>query len=140
MQSLLSSNCDLKTDKIIWKFPPLSKRIPSLLNSSLFLSNFFMTPLFVQILKTSDPLILGGGNIYIYRERESIKRDWDWVSKLNWKIEFLVPHSKYQNWLYKSLHFSRITGWIFWIHYSWPYGIPPRNPSASCLFCCSAGK
>ena len=32
-----------------------------------------MTPLFVQILKISDPLILGGGK-YIYREREYQKR------------------------------------------------------------------
>ena len=34
--------------------PPVSKRTP------LFLSNFFMIPLFPQILKTRSPLILGG--------------------------------------------------------------------------------
>ena len=46
-----------KTDETIWE-APLSKRPPP----PLFLSNFFMTTLFVQILKTrtSSPLILGG--------------------------------------------------------------------------------
>ena len=39
-----------KTDETVWKPPPpLSKRTP------LFLSSFFMTPLFVQILKTRNP-------------------------------------------------------------------------------------
>ena len=42
---------------------PLSKRThPPLSTNPLFLSNFFMTPLFVQISKTRSPLILGGGN------------------------------------------------------------------------------
>ena len=41
--------------------PPLSKRTP-LSTNPLFLSNFFMTPLFVQVLKVRTPLILGGGN------------------------------------------------------------------------------
>ena len=43
-----------KTDQTIWK-PPLQL-------TPLFLSNIFMTPLFVQISKTRNrPLILGGG-------------------------------------------------------------------------------
>ena len=43
--------------------PPLSKRTPPLSSNPLFLSNFFMTPLFVQILKTRTfpRLILAGG-------------------------------------------------------------------------------
>ena len=40
---------------------PLSKGTP-LSTNSLFLSNFFMIPLFVQVLKIRTPLILGGGN------------------------------------------------------------------------------
>ena len=43
-----------KTDEIVWK-PPLSKRPPPFQLTSVFLSIFFMTPLFVQILKTRTP-------------------------------------------------------------------------------------
>ena len=52
-----------KTYETIWKPPPLSKRTPPFQLNPLFLSNFFMTSLFVQILKTRNPspLILGGG-------------------------------------------------------------------------------
>ena len=46
--------------------PPSSKRILPLSTNPLFLSNFFMTPLFVQILKTRNPpLILGGRKLCI---------------------------------------------------------------------------
>ena len=42
--------------------PPLSNRTP-LSTNPLFLSNFFMTPLFVQISKTrTPPTFRGGGN------------------------------------------------------------------------------
>ena len=51
--------------------PPLSKRTPpfQLTPHPLFLSNFFMTPVFVQILKTRThpaPLILRGGGNYAF--------------------------------------------------------------------------
>ena len=44
----------MKTDKAIWK-PPLSKRTPPLSTNLLFLSKFFMSPLFIQISKTRNP-------------------------------------------------------------------------------------
>ena len=47
-----------KTDETVWNPPPpltLSKRTLPLQLTTLFLSNFFMTPLFVQILKTRNP-------------------------------------------------------------------------------------
>ena len=46
--------------------PSISKRTPPLTNP-LFLSNFFMTPLFVQILKiTNPPNFRGGGNYALF--------------------------------------------------------------------------
>ena len=51
----------MKTDKAIWK-PPLSKRTPPLSTNLLFLSNFFMRPLFIQISKARNPpTFMGGG-------------------------------------------------------------------------------
>ena len=52
-----------KTDDTVWN-PPLSKRTPTFQLTPLFLSNFFMIPLFVQILKTRNPPNFrgGGGN------------------------------------------------------------------------------
>ena len=49
-----------KTDETVWTPPP-----PPISTNPLFLSNFFMTPFFVQILKTRNrPLNFrgGGGN------------------------------------------------------------------------------
>ena len=43
-----------KTDKTIWKPPFL--RVPPFQLTPIFLSNFFMTPLFVEISKTRTPL------------------------------------------------------------------------------------
>ena len=51
-----------KTDEAIWKLPFLKESHFQL--TPLFLSNFFMTPLFVQIPKTrypSPPNFRGGG-------------------------------------------------------------------------------
>ena len=49
-----------KTDETIWRLPlPFLRDLP-LSTNPLFLSNFFMTRLFVQILKTPSLLILGG--------------------------------------------------------------------------------
>ena len=42
-----------KTDKTIWK-TPLSKRTRPLSTNPLFLSNFFMSPIFIQISKTRN--------------------------------------------------------------------------------------
>ena len=50
----------MKTDKAIWK-PPLSKRTPPLSTNLLFLSNFFMRPLFIQISKARNPPTFMGG-------------------------------------------------------------------------------
>ena len=61
----------MKTDKAIWK-PPLSKRTPPLSTNLLFLSNFFMRSLFIQISKARNPPTFmgrgGGGRklCYIY--------------------------------------------------------------------------
>ena len=41
----------IKTGEAIWK-PPLSKRNPPFQLTPLFQTNFFMTPLFIQISKT----------------------------------------------------------------------------------------
>ena len=52
-----------KTDETVWK-PPLSKKTPpsppppAILTNPLFLINFFMTPLFVQISKTRTLLLI----------------------------------------------------------------------------------
>ena len=48
-----------KTDETTWK-PPFS-------TNPLFLSSFFMTPLFVQILKTRNPPLTLGGNYAVLR-------------------------------------------------------------------------
>ena len=58
--------------------PPLSKRTPPFQLTPIFLSNFFMTPLFAQILKTRYPLTLGGRKLCV---RSSIN-DKDGLFKL----------------------------------------------------------
>ena len=62
----------MKSDKAIWK-PPLSKRTPPLSTNLLFLSKFFMSPLFIQISKTRNPPTFrgeggGGGNYATYTQ------------------------------------------------------------------------
>ena len=74
--------------------PPLSKRTPPFQLTPLFLSNFFMTPLFVQISKTKTPPSLppnfrGEGTIYIYIS------DYPNFS-FNSKLKAIEKHEKHQ--------------------------------------------
>ena len=60
-------------EKLIKQFEkPLSKR--TLISANpLFLSNFFVTPLFVQILHIRNPLILGGRKLRSYSDSRSME-------------------------------------------------------------------
>ena len=63
--------CLRKTDEATWELP-LSKRTPPFQLTPLFLSNFFITHLFVQISKTRNPPNFKGGGSYAKNLRKSL--------------------------------------------------------------------
>ena len=87
--------------------PHLSKRTPPLSTNPLSLSNFFMTPLFVEILKTKLPLILGG---------------WEetMVTKINFSLTIITNNISLPSLLPPSASSSSSS--------SLPY-VPPRGKS-----------
>ena len=91
-----------KTDEILWKPPPPPfLREPPLSTNPLPLSNLFMTPLLVRILKTGTPLFLGGGEETIFT---SIHK-WQGCRGKGEGIS-LTPHCHFYK-LYKQLDVSR---------------------------------
>ena len=107
-------------------------REPLLSTNPLFLSNFFITPLFVQISKTRSPLILVGRGNYDW---------WDWLTSSTLSLNLNLCNWIFavaQNNLFMVI-MKKITSMSFSVHLlSWLKGLilHDREKNYTCLDWC----
>ena len=79
----------LSEGKLMKQFgPPPILREPPFQITPLFLSNFFMTPLFVQILKTRNPPDFRGDHeVIMHGVKEALKINF---MKISWKLVYYI--------------------------------------------------